>query len=204
MLSTGLAEEKEVVATIAYLQEVNPMYLNKENLAVLQCTSMYPIPSQDANLSVMQRLKELTGCTVGYSDHTEGSEALAIAVAMGAEVLEFHFTDSREGKSFRDHKVSLTKDEVLALRDRIKVIHQLKGNAIKQPLPVEGDHITTFRRAVYPARAIPKGKVIAEKDLVVLRPNHGIDAREYDQLIGQTASVDLVAHQKLDWKYFNK
>ena len=203
ILSTGLANEQEVLETIQYLESVNPVYSNKENLAVLQCTSMYPIPYDDANLNVMMRLKEKTGCTIGYSDHTEGSLALEIAVAMGAEVLEFHFTDRREGKSFRDHKVSLTKDEVLSLRERIRDINTLKGNPEKKPLPVEGDHVTSFRRAVYPAKEIPVGKVIEASDLTTLRPNHGIDAREFDNLIGKTAVKSLKAHQKLDWQDFN-
>jgi len=202
LLSTGLANEQEVLDTIAYLQKVNPLYLNKEYLAVLQCTSMYPIPFSDANLNVMTQLKEKTGCTIGYSDHTEGSEALAIAVAMGAEVLEFHFTDSREGKTFRDHKVSLTKEEVWGLRERIAQIKDLRGNSDKTPLPVEGDHVSSFRRAVYPLKDIPAGKVIEESDLTTLRPNHGIDARNFDDLIGKTAVSELKAHQKLNWDYF--
>ena len=180
------------------------MYVQKENLAILQCTSMYPIPSTDAHLHVMHRLRELTGSTVGYSDHTEGMEALVTAVAMGAEVLEFHFTDDRTGKTFRDHKVSLTRDEVHVLRERIENVLQLQGNPVKRPLPVEGDPVTSFRRAVYPARAIARGKVIEEQDLTVLRPNHGIDARDYDKLIGMVANVELQAHQKLAWEYFNQ
>lgn len=203
ILSTGLATEQEVIDTIHYLQQVNSLYLNKENLAVLQCTSMYPIPFSAANLNVMSRLKEKTGCTIGYSDHTEGTIALETAVAMGAEVLEFHFTDSREGKTFRDHKVSLTKGEVLLLREKIKNINNLKGSSTKEPLTIEGDHVTTFRRAVYPAKEIPQGKVIEASDLTTLRPNHGIDARDFDKLIGKTAINTLKIHQKLNWEDFN-
>ncbi len=112
LISTGLADEKEVVEAVAFLQKQNDYYQQKEAIAVLQCTSMYPIQNSDANLNVMHRYKELFQCKVGYSDHTEGSYAMEIAIAMGAEILEFHFTDDRSGKSFRDHKVSLTKDEV--------------------------------------------------------------------------------------------
>jgi N-acetylneuraminate synthase/N,N'-diacetyllegionaminate synthase len=162
---------------------------------------MYPINPEDANLNVMKRLKEITNLTIGYSDHTEGSKALYYATAMGAEVLEFHFTDSREGKQFRDHKVSLTPNEILVLIDEIKLIKQLQGSSIKTPVAIELDngHHLSFRRAVYPSKDLVAGTILKEDDLTVLRPNHGIDAREFDNLIGKKIKTDVVMHQKLDW-----
>ncbi|RMF04627.1 MAG: N-acetylneuraminate synthase [Bacteroidetes bacterium] len=202
IISTGLATEEEVVAAVEYVQQVNPIYRQKEMLAVLQCTSMYPIPASEANLSVMQRYRELTGLTIGYSDHTIGSKALAYAVAMGAEILEFHFTDTRENQTFRDHLVSLTPDEVKELIAEIQLIKTLQGSATKQPTPSElaTDHVTSFRRAVYPVRDIAAGEVLTADVLTVLRPLHGIDAREYEKVVGKTAKVDLKAQQQLNWK----
>ncbi|MEZ5041396.1 MAG: N-acetylneuraminate synthase family protein [Saprospiraceae bacterium] len=202
ILSTGLATLQEVLETVAFLQGENALYEDPEYLAILQCTSMYPIPFEDANLSVMQTYKAVTGLPVGYSDHTEGSRALATAAAMGAQILEFHFTDSREGKSFRDHKVSLTQTEVLQLITEIQTIRQLQGSPLKRPLAIEGEHVTSFRRAVYPLNDIPSGTIIEEKHLVCLRPNHGIDARDYNQLIGKRTNINLAAHQRLEWGYF--
>jgi len=189
---------------VRYIQSINPVYTSGEMLAVLQCTSMYPINPGDANLHVMKRLKELTGLTVGYSDHTEGSKALNYAVAMGAEILEFHFTDSREGKQFRDHKVSLTPGEIRELIAEIKLIYQYQGEANKRPVPIELEHghEISFRRAVYPLMDIKAGEVITPKNITVLRPNHGIDAREYDQVLGKKAKHDLKMHQKLSWNDF--
>jgi len=202
VISTGLSKEEEVLQTIKYIQNINSDYRSKDMLGVLQCTSMYPIPFQDANLNVMERLKELTNLTVGYSDHTEGSKAMFYATAMGAEILEFHFTDSRENKSFRDHMVSLTKEEVQNLIIEIKMISRLKGSHVKEPLPIEIDngHHLSFRRSVYPSKNIKIGEVLSEENLTVLRPNHGIDARDYDKLIGKKATTDLLMHQKLNWK----
>lgn len=201
IVSTGLATEQEVLDTVAYLQSVNPVYKSPDMLAVLQCTSMYPIPAADANLNVMGRLREKTGLTIGYSDHTEGSKALMYATAMGAEVLEFHFTDNREGKVFRDHKVSLTPDEIRELIAEIGLIRQLQGDAEKKPVAIEIDngHVASFRRAVYPSRDIKAGEVLTADNLTVLRPNHGIDARDFDKLLGKQIKVDVQAHQKLDW-----
>lgn len=203
ILSTGLSSLEDVVGTVNYIQKVNPIYFDPNYLSILQCTSMYPIPYEDANLAVMDTLKQITGLPVGYSDHTEGSKALEIAVAMGAQILEFHFTDSRENKDFRDHKVSLTKEEVQQLIKDITIIEKLKGQSLKRPLAVEGDHPTTFRRAVYPLMDIIKGTVITEKHLTTLRPNHGIDARNFDALIGKTVNRNLQMHERLEWSYFD-
>ncbi len=201
ILSTGLSTEAEVLDAVAYIQSCNPLYKDPNMLAVLQCTSMYPINPSDAHLSVMKSFKEKTGLTIGYSDHTEGSKALQYAVAMGAEVLEFHFTDQREGKSFRDHKVSLMPDEVKALIEEIKLIKAYQGNPLKNPtaIEIENGHELSFRRAVYPLKDLKEGTELKEEHLTVLRPNHGIDAREYDRVLGKKLKVAVKAHQKLTW-----
>ena len=160
ILSTGLSTIDDIAGAVEVIQKENEIYKNPNFLSILQCTSMYPIPYEDANLSVIQTLKDIFHLPIGYSDHTEGKKALITSVAMGAEILEFHFTDSRENKDFRDHKVSLTKDEILDMIDEIKDIERLKGNSIKKPLLVEGDHVITFRRAVYPIKDLNIGTVI--------------------------------------------
>lgn len=204
IISTGLSHEREVIAAVNYIQECNPMYKSSNMLAVLQCTSMYPIPPSDANLNVMKRLRDQLGLTVGYSDHTEGSKALQYAVAMGAEVLEFHFTDSREGKAFRDHKVSLTATEIKDLINEIHLIHQLQGNSIKKPAQIEIDngHVASFRRACYPSRDIQEGEILTMEHLTFLRPLAGIDARDYESLIGKVAAKNIAKFEKLDISYF--
>lgn len=202
ILSTGISTEDEVLKSVEFIQKVNPIYKQADQLAVLQCTSMYPINPSDAHLNVMNRLREKTGLTIGYSDHTEGSKALCYAVAMGAEVLEFHFTDTREGKAFRDHKVSLTPKEIKALIDEIDLIKSFQGSPKKTPVDIElsNGHEISFRRAVYPLTEIKKGEIMTEENTGVLRPKHGIDAREYDMVIGKKAKRDLKQHEKLDWK----
>lgn len=197
IISTGLCNQEEVKGTVDFIQKTNAKYKSPDHLAILQCTSMYPIPASEAHLSVMQTYKDLFKLPVGYSDHTEGSYALEIAVALGAEILEFHFTDTREGKSFRDHKVSLTASEVHDLQKKIKLIKALKGSSTKSRLAVEGEHPITFRRACYPSRDIKAGEQILSSDLVYLRPNHGIDARDYQKLIGKKAVRNLHKFEKL-------
>jgi sialic acid synthase SpsE len=206
VISTGLATEKEVIETVNYLQKLDSLYTKSDYIAVLQCTSMYPIRKKDAHLNVMRQLHKQLNVVTGYSDHTEGTLALETAAAMGAKILEFHFTDTREGKSFRDHKVSLTCSEVQSLRKKVDEIIQLQGNAEKKPLPIEIDngHDLSFRRAVYPSRDISKGEILNHANLTVLRPCVGIDAREFDNLIGSELLEDIKKHQKLDWNLIAK
>lgn len=197
LLSTGLCSMDEVKFIVNYIQDKDSIYKDPDNLAILQCTSMYPIPFGDANLNVMHSYRKELGIPVGYSDHTEGSYALEIAVAMGAEILEFHFTDEREGKTFRDHKVSLTRDEVRELSGKIQQIKALQGSFDKRPLEVEGEHVTTFRRALYFKRDMQKGEVITSEDIVALRPNHGMDARQYHNIIGKQLTHDVKKFEQI-------
>lgn len=200
VISSGISSETEVRDTVKFIQNCNPIYLNKDFLALLQCTSMYPIPFEDANLNVISRFKEIFDLTIGYSDHTEGSKALKYAFAMGAKILEFHFTDTRENKTFRDHQVSLTKSDVHELIAEIKLINTLKGNDEKKPLKIEIDngHDFSFRRAVYPSRDIKKGEVLTYDNLTVLRPLSGTDARLYYDVIGKEALKDFEMHEKIN------
>lgn len=201
ILSTGLSTKDEVEDVVLFIQSLDDRYKKAEYLALLQCSSMYPIPDQDANLNVINWLRDRFHLTVGYSDHTIGTEAAETAVAMGAEILELHFTDSRQYKSFRDHQVSFTPEEIEHLVQKIKRIKTLQGSPKKSPTESEinADHVESFRRAVYPLRDLPAGTVITEEDLVVLRPNHGIDARKFEQVVGKTARRDLRAYERLSW-----
>ncbi len=201
ILSTGLATLEEIRDAVKYIQGLDVRYKQKQNLALLQCTSMYPIPDNEANLNAMNLLREEFNLTIGYSDHTIGTEAVQIAYSMGAEIIEMHFTNSREGKTFRDHQVSFTCDEIKHLIMGMKYIREIQGVSGKQPTnsEIETNHTVSFRRAVYPLRDLPKGTVIDENDITVLRPNHGIDARDFDKVVGQTVQKDLRALEKMDW-----
>lgn len=195
IISTGLSTFEEVAETVEFIRSVSEFYTKPENLAVLQCTSMYPIERKDANLRVMSRYRDEFGCLVGYSDHTEDRVALETAVALGADILEFHFTDKREGKEFRDHKVSLTRDEVIELRKKIVQIREVLGTDQKVPLDceIETDHVTSFRRAAFLREDRPAGHVLTEDDFVYLRPLHGLDPRQFGQFIGQRLTEDVRA-----------
>ena len=199
LISTGLATMDEVLQTIEFIQRINPRYSDPAMLCILQCTSMYPIPYKDANLRVMDAFRSLTNLSVGYSDHTIGTEALKVATAMGASALEFHFTDNRENKTFRDHQVSLISDEVIELKKEIEKIIDLRGSGVKVPQPseIESKHDISFRRGVYLSRKMRKGEVISSRDLILLRPAHGTDARDMGLIVGTKALRDLEPYAAL-------
>lgn len=205
ILSTGLSTMEEIAETVKYIRTSNSRYLRDDSIALLQCTSMYPIPSEEANLKVMLEFKKRFNLVVGYSDHTIGSTAVETAIAMGAEIVEFHFTDNREGKTFRDHQVSFTKDEVLQLKEKIDIINSLKGDGIKKPLEseIKSGHINSFRRGIYLSRDIKKGEIIEKRDIVALRPNHGISSKDFDKVFGKRVNRDIKKYQRLSHEFLN-
>ena len=194
VISTGLSSMNEVLDTIEFIQNIDSIYKNKKMLCILQCTSMYPIPESDANLNVMTEYKKQTNLSVGYSDSLiEGVEALKIAATLNAQVLEFHFTDHRDGKTFRDHKVSLTKDEVQSLISFIKSLETIKGDAKKEILQIELDnnHNISLEGGSYLNKDLNKGQIIKKEDLVFLRPVVGTDSRKYSEVIGSKVLKDV-------------
>lgn len=204
IISTGLSNFSEVKNSITFLRSKNQKYNDPNFLSVLQCTSMYPIEHCDAHLNVMKTFKEEFKVSVGYSDHTVDLKALKYAFCLGAEVLEFHFTDSRENKQFRDHKVSLIPLEIQELISEIKLINTLKGNKNKTPLKIEikNGHVESFRRGVYLNKDINGGEKIDENNLIALRPMKGLSAENFYDLVGLKACRDIKAYEPLKWDYF--
>ena len=205
ILSTGLADLQKVLDTVRFIESVDVRYIAERKLALLQCTAMYPIRDEDAHLNVMATLREKTGLLTGYSDHTVGMDAVEVAACMGAEIIEMHFTDSREGKVFRDHKVSITQSELTTFIEKIKKIKTLQGSYSKHLTETErkARHNISFRRAVYPARDIKAGTIIKEENLVTLRPLLGIGAEDFYKVVGKKAKVNLTQNQVLDWEMFD-
>ena len=199
ILSTGLSNISEIKKTIKFIQKQNSKYKNKNNLAVLQCTSTYPTIDKEINLNCIDTLKKETKMTIGYSDHSLGDLALKAAYVKGAEVMEFHFTDTRKNKKFRDHKISLTSNETVDLINDITRLTRLMGSRTKKPTvnEIKSNHIKSFRRGIYPNKLLEKGHVIKFEDLVFLRPNLGVDARDYKRIIGKKIKKKTKPFEKI-------
>ena len=200
ILSTGLATITEIREAVTDIRSVNEFYNCLGNLVLLQCTSSYPADDGETNLRAMSTLSMIPRVEVGYSDHTRGTAALKVASALGARVLEFHFTDRRGERSFRDHQVSLTSTEVAELRDWCDAICATLGDEEKGPTDGElrAGHRISFRRGLYPARDLSSGYRLAADDIVVLRPALGLPAEEFDSVVGATLAVDVRQGQPLD------
>jgi N-acetylneuraminate synthase/N,N'-diacetyllegionaminate synthase len=205
IISTGLATLEEVRNTVALVQSVDKRYNDANYLALLQCTSSYPLPESDVNLSVMKTLQDEFDVTVGYSDHTTDSYAAELAVCMGAEILELHFTDDKERPSFRDHQVSFTIQGISNLIDNIERIKKLQGSPDKHPTEseIESGHVNSFRRGVYTARNISRGEVLSESDLVVLRPKRNVDASLLKKILGNRLNKSVRKLHEIDFSLLN-
>jgi N-acetylneuraminate synthase/N,N'-diacetyllegionaminate synthase len=191
ILSTAMCDEEDIDTTMAFIDSRAPGLIDSGKLALLQCTAMYDEPSEDeANLAVMTWLRERYGVPVGYSNHAVGTSASVLAAGMGAAIIEVHFTDDKTG-AYRDKKLSFTASELAMLRETVEAIPRIRGVARKDVRPSELEIRNTFRRAVYFRRPAPKGHVVTAEDLVCLRPNEGIDARRYHDLIGKRTTTSL-------------
>ena len=204
IISTGLSSEKEIDDLLSYIIAKDVIYNDENMLALLQCTSMYPIPENEVNLNVMDSYRTKYKLSVGYSDHTEDQEALYISVIKGAKILEFHFTDDKNNTTFRDHKVSLDNADIKMLIERIKRFNIISGLKTKNPTQseIENNHVESFRRALYFNKNMEMNQVIKSNDIISLRPNVGIDARHYHDIIGKKLRVNVEKLSVLDFNMF--
>lgn len=187
ILSTGMCEVKEVEAALQVLEQGG---VKRSDIIVLHCNTEYPTPMADVNLRAMDDLRRSLGVEVGYSDHTKGIEVPIAAVALGATVIEKHFTldKTMEGP---DHKASLEPDELKVMVDAIRNIEQALGDGHKHVSPSERKNMDIARKSIVAARDIRKGEVLTEENITTKRPGNGISPMRWDSVIGTTAIRDF-------------
>ena len=169
-------------------------------IPVLHCNTEYPTPMIDVNLKAMLTIKEKLGVSIGYSDHTLGIEVPIAAVALGAKVIEKHFTLDRNLKG-PDHKASLEPNELKEMVIAIRNIEiAISGNGIKEPSLSEKKNINIARKSIHLSRDLKHGSVITEKDIISLRPGDGICAMNWEKIIGKTVNADIKKFTKLTWE----
>ena len=194
ILSTGMCCLGEIEDALRVLTDGG---LNKEQISLLHCNTEYPTPFADVNLKAMQTLKECFGVRVGYSDHTKGIEVPIAAVAMGAEIIEKHFTLDKTLPG-PDHVASLEPQELKAMVDAIRNIENALGNGIKQVSSSEKKNMAIARKSIIAARDIQKGEIFSEDNLTVKRPGNGINPMNWDAVIGQTAKRNFVEDELIE------
>lgn len=170
----------------------------QEYVTVLHCTSNYPAKLEDVNLLAMRTIAEETGLPVGYSDHTLGIAVCTAAVALGASVIEKHFTLDRamEGP---DHKASLEPGELRAMIAQVRDVERALGSHVKAPAESELEMLQLARRSVVAARALKAGDVLSVEALDTLRPAGGIEPKYFDSLIGRVLMRDVPIGMPLQW-----
>lgn len=183
ILSTGMATLGDVEAALAVLERAGT---KREQVTVLHCTTEYPTPMQDVNLQAMKSIGLALGVDVGYSDHTVGVEVPIAAVALGATVIEKHFTLDKALPG-PDHQASLDPDELKAMVRAIRNIEVALGDGIKRPTEAERKNMLVARKSIVAARDIAAGEVFTEDNLTVKRPGTGLSPMLWDKIIGQTA-----------------
>lgn len=192
ILSTGMS----------YLSDVDTAYRilidgGSKSVSLLHCTTNYPCPMNEVNLQAMQTLKQAFKCRVGYSDHTIGTEVSIAAVAMGAEIIEKHFTldKTMEGP---DHKASADPEELTSLVKSIRNIEQALGNGIKQPNKSEKEISTVVLKRIVASRPIEKGEKLTASNMTVKRSAKGISAAMWDIIIGRCATHDYTTDEAIN------
>lgn len=189
ILSTGMANMEEIKAALDVLTKNG---IAKENITILHCNTEYPTPMEDVNLKAMNSIGDLLGVKIGYSDHTQGIEVPIAAIALGATVIEKHFTLDRNLPG-PDHKASLEPDELKAMVEAIRNIEKaISGNGTKEPSNSEQKNIAVARKSIVAARSIRKGELFTAKNLTVKRPGNGISPMQWDDILGKTAKRDFV------------
>lgn len=183
ILSTGMSDLGEIEDALEILQKAGT---SKDKITVLHATTEYPCPIDEVNLLAMQTIRNAFGVKVGYSDHTQGIEVPIAAVALGADVIEKHFTLDRamEGP---DHKASLEPEELKAMISGIRRVTQAKGNGIKRPSKSEIKNMVIARKSIVASRSIKAGEVFSIDNIAVKRPGSGINPMRWDEVIGQVA-----------------
>lgn len=195
ILSTGMSSMQEVKDAISVLQNSG---LQKENLTVLHCNTEYPTPMKDVHLNAMLTLKKELCVEIGYSDHTLGIEVPIAAAALGAKVIEKHFTldKTMEGP---DHSASLEPAELKAMVRAIRNIEQALGQGTKQPSESEQKNISIARKSIHIKNDLLQHHILTKEDLVMKRPGDGISPMELEKVIGKKITIDLPAETKLSW-----
>jgi N,N'-diacetyllegionaminate synthase len=183
ILSTGMATAAEIGAALEALEQAGTP---RDRITVLHCTTEYPAPMGEVNLRAMLTIRDTFGVRVGYSDHTLGIEVAIAAVALGASVIEKHFTLDRDLPG-PDHKASLEPDELTAMVSAIRNVERALGHGVKRPGAGEMRNLAAARKSLVAARDIRAGEPFTEANVAVKRPGTGVSPMQWDAVMGRAA-----------------
>lgn len=191
IISTGAATLEEIDQAVGWVEAEIGKDKVKDRLILLHCVTAYPTPVEHANVLSVPFLKERYGLRAGYSNHVMGINASLAAVALGADVIEVHFTDQKEGREFRDHSLSFDQADLADFLARAKEIRASLGVYGKVVQPSERDIVPAVRKGIIAARALKAGQVLKPDDLMYARPATEFTSADFDRLIGKTINEDV-------------
>lgn len=192
VMSTGMCEMEEIEAALRVLRENGTA-----DIRLLHCNTEYPTPFADVNLRAMETMRRAFGVEVGYSDHTKGIEVPIAAAALGATIIEKHFTLDRNMEG-PDHKASLEPEDLAAMVSAIRNIEQALGSGEKTVSPSERKNITVARKSIVAKRAIKAGERLTEENLTVKRPGSGVSPMRWRDVLGTAAIRDFEEDEMIE------
>lgn len=194
ILSTGMSTLAEVAEAVDVVAGTG-----NRQLYLLHCVTEYPAPFAEVNLRAMLTLADAFGFPVGYSDHTPGIEIAVAAVALGARIIEKHFTLNRDMEG-PDHRASLEPQELKEMILAIRNVEQALGSGLKMPAPCEAKNVDVARKSVIAERDIMTGERISRDNVAIKRPGHGIQPRDLEKVVGLRVTADIMAGSVVTWK----
>lgn len=194
LLSTGMATLGEVESAISVIEKAGTL---RNLITILHCTTEYPAPLEEVNLRAMVSMRHAFGLNVGYSDHTRGIEIPLAAVALGATVIEKHFTLDRSLPG-PDHMASLEPDELVLMINGIRNVERALGDGIKRPSASELKNKLIARKSIVARREIKVGEFFSEKNITTKRPGTGISPMRWHEVIGAVARRDFKSDELID------
>jgi N,N'-diacetyllegionaminate synthase len=187
IISSGMSTIKEISNAISAVETAGT---KKDQITVLHCTTSYPLPMSDVNLNAMRKIAKDLQVKIGYSDHTLGIEIPIAAVALGAQIVEKHFTLDRELPG-PDHRASLIPTELRSMVEAIRNIEVALGDGEKRLMPCEIENVELARKSIVAAKNIRKGEILSEENLSVKRPGLGVSPMAWDEVMGKKAIRDF-------------
>lgn len=197
IVSTGVSDLEQTQFSHAFVRHVWRELGIRQDIALLHCVASYPVVKEEANLGAITELKKAFGCCIGYSDHTLGTEAAVLAVALGARIIEKHFTLDKYQSDFRDHQISADPNEMAELVKRVRMASVLIGTGTKVPQGSEKRNESSVRRSIVAARDLEAGTFLTMDDLTWTRPAGGLMPGDEYRILGRRLRAQVRAGQPL-------
>lgn len=194
IVSTGMSVPEEIVAALSVLTKYG---VHRENITILHCNTEYPTPIHDVNLKAMVTLGNDFNLKYGYSDHTLGIVIPIAAAALGASIIEKHFTLNKEMPG-PDHKASLEPQELVAMIKGIREVEYALGDGVKRVTLSEKNNIAIARKSIVAKRNIFRGEILTEENLAIKRPGIGITPMKWDEIVGTRATRDFMEDELIE------